>query len=228
MKRFFTQHLGLKLFSLASATTLWFLLSGSRELTTAITVPVQYRNIPTHLEIGPNLVEQVRLIVRGPSPLLSRISNSPPPVVLDLDRVRREGVTTFSIRRTDVDLPAGVVLERAIPSQIQIRTERREVKDVTVIPVFENVPDGYRVESWTAVPPRLPLSGPKSRLDLIDSVRTDPIDLRAHPAGEQVTTTAFAGDSHAHFLASPLVRVRYTLRPAHQAEEEPRPKKEKR
>lgn len=219
MRRFFTQHLWLKLFSLASAATLWFLISGSRELTTAITVPVQYRNIPTHLEIGPNLVEQVRLIVRGPSPLLSRISDSPPPVVLDLNQVRREGVTTFSIRRTDVDLPAGVVLERAIPSQIQIRTERREVKEVTVIPVFENVPDGFRVESWTAAPPRLLLSGPKSRLDSIDSVRTDPIDLKEHPGGEEVTTTAFAGDSHAHFLVSPLVKVRYTLGPARQAEQ---------
>jgi len=226
MKRFFTQHLGLKLFSLAFATTLWFLISGSRELTTAITVPVQYRNIPTHLELGSNLVEEVRLIVRGPSPLLSRVSHSPAPVVLDLNRVRREGVTTFSIQRANVDLPAGVVLERAIPSQVQIRTERREIKDVLVVPVFENVPDGYRVESWAAAPPKLPLSGPKSRLDSIESVRTDPIDLKAHAAGEEVTTTAFAGDPHAHFVTSPQVKVRYTLGPA-AAGDQP-PKKEKR
>lgn len=226
MKRFFTQHLGLKLFSLVVATTMWFVISGSRELTTAITVPVQYRNIPTHLELGSNLVEEVRLIVRGPSPLLSRVSNSPAPVVLDLNRVRREGVTTFSIQRTNVDLPAGVVLERAIPSQVQIRTERREVKDVLVIPVFENVPEGYRVESWTAVPARLPLSGPKSRLDSIDSVRTDPIDLKLHGSEEEVATTAFAGDPHAHFVASPQVKVRYRLIPVPAADKAP--KKEER
>lgn len=227
MKRFFTQHLGLKLFSLAVATTLWFVVSGSRELTTAITVPVQYRNIPTHLELGSNLVEEVRLIVRGPSPLLSRVSNSPAPVVLDLSRVRREGVTTFSIQRSNVDLPAGLVLERAIPSQVQIRTERREVKDVLVIPVFENVPQGYRVESWTATPPKLPLSGPKSRLDSIDSVRTDPIDLRAHGSEEEVATTAFAGDPRAHFVASPQVKIRYRLGLAPEAEAQ-RIQKEKR
>jgi YbbR domain-containing protein len=226
VKRFFTQNIGLKIFSLAVAATLWFLISGSRELTTAVTVPVQYRNIPTHLELGSNLVEEVRLIVRGPSPLLSRVANSPAPVVLDLGRVRREGVTTFSIQRANVDLPAGVVLERAIPSQIQIRTERREVKDVPVSPVFENVPEGYRLESWTVTPPRLPLSGPKSRLDAIETVRTDPIDLRAHAGEEEVTTTAFAGDPQAHFVASPQVRVRYVLRarPAedHSAEKERR------
>ncbi len=227
MKRFFTQHLGLKLFSLAVATTLWFLISGAHELTTAITVPVQYRNIPTHLELGSNLVEEVRLIVRGPSPLLSRISNSPAPVVLDLSRVRREGVTTFTIQRADVDLPAGVVLERAFPSQVQIRTERREVKDVLVIPVFENVPYGYRVESWSATPPRLPLSGPASRLGSIGSVRTDPIDLKAHGGGQEILTTAFAGDPHLHFLASPQVKVRCTLSPAPEARKQPK-RKEKR
>jgi YbbR domain-containing protein len=214
MKRFFTQHLGLKLFSLAVAATLWFLTSGSRELTTAVTVPVQYRNIPTHLEIGSNLVEEVRLIVRGPSPLLTRISSSPAPVVLDLARVRHEGVTTFSIQRANVDLPAGVTLERAIPSQIQVRTERREVKDVAVVPVFVNIPQGYILESWTASPPNLPLSGPKSRLDSIETVRTDPIDLRLHAAEEEVATTAFAGAPDAHFLVSPQVKVRYKLRPS--------------
>jgi YbbR domain-containing protein len=213
MIRTITQNLGLKLFSLAVATVLWLFISGSRELTTAITVPVQYRNIPTHLEIGPQLVEEVRLIVRGPSPLLSRMANSPAPVVLDLNRISREGVTTFSIQRANVDLPAGVVLERAIPSQIQIRTEKREVKDVEVIPVFENTPDGYRVESWSVTPSKLPLSGPKSRLDLIDSVRTDPIDLKAHAGEEEVMTTAFAGNPQAHFLAPPQVKVRYVLRP---------------
>jgi YbbR domain-containing protein len=213
MKRFFTQHLGLKLFSLAVAFVLWLFISGSRELTTAVTVTVQYRNIPTHLELGPNLVEEVRLIVRGPSPLLSRVANSPSPVVLDLGRVNREGVTTFSIQRVNVDLPAGVVLERAIPSQIQIRTERREVKEVPVSPVFENVPEGYQIESWTVTPPRLPLSGPKSRLDRIETVRTDPIDLHSQPGGNEVLTTAFAGDPQAHFVASPQVRVRYVLSP---------------
>jgi len=107
-----------------------------------------------------------------------------------------------------------VTLERAIPSQIQVRTERREVKDVAVVPVFVNIPQGYILESWTASPPNLPLSGPKSRLDSIETVRTDPIDLRLHAAEEEVATTAFAGAPDAHFLVSPQVKVRYKLRPS--------------
>lgn len=211
MRRFLTHNLWLKLLSLGFAFWLWLGYSGSNELTTAISVPVQYRNIPTDMEIGPNLVEEVRLIVRGPSPLLSRVSTSPSPVILDLGRVRRSGVMTYTIQRGDVDLPTGVVLERAIPSQIQIRTERRVVKEVRVAPVFENVPEGFRVGSWTAAPAMLPLSGPKSRLDAIREVLTDPIDVGAHAGEGRAATVAYAGDPQAHFTASPQVVVQFVL-----------------
>lgn len=211
MIRFLTHNLLLKLLSLAIAFILWFIYSGSRELTTAITVPVQYRNIPTDLEIGPNLVEEVRLIVRGPSPLLSRLAASPEPVILDLSQVTRPGLTTFSIHRRNVSLPTGVVLERAIPSQIQILTETRVTKEVEVHPLFQNVPSGFRVASWSARPPVLTLSGPKSRMDSIQHVNTDPIDLQLHGMAGRVRTTAYAGDPQAHFTASPEVEIEFRL-----------------
>jgi len=221
VKRLLTQHIGLKLLSLVLASALWFLYSGSRELTTAITVPVQYRNIPTDSEIGSDLVGEVRLILRGPSPLLSRVASSPPPVILDLSRLRRSGVTTFSIHRSNVSLPAGVVLERAIPSQIQVQAEARVVKDVRVVPVFDNLPEGMEVGSWAVDPPRLTLSGPKSRLDALQEVRTDPIDLRLHADDRRVATVAFAGDPHAHFATPPQVTVKFELRRAASAAPKP-------
>lgn len=217
MMRFLTHNLVLKLLSLALAFILWFLYSGSRELTTAISVPVQYRNIPTDLELGQNLVEEVRLIVRGPSPLLSRLAASPAPVILDLGHVRRPGLTTFSIHRQNVSLPTGVVLERAIPSQIQILTETRVTKEVEVHPIFQNVPAGFRVAFWAASPRVLTLSGPKSRLDSIHHVNTDPIDLGLHGMEGRVRTTAYAGDPQAHFLSSPEVAVEFRLEPLPQA-----------
>lgn len=218
MMRFFTHNIGLKLLSLAIAFVLWLLYSGSRELMTAISVPVQYRNIPTDLEIGPNLVEEVRLIVRGPSPLLSRLAASPVPVILDLSHVRRPGLTTFSIHRSNVSLPTGVELERAIPSQIQIQTETRVTREVAVIPVFQNIPAGFRVAAWSVVPRVLTLSGPKSRMDSIHHVSTDPIDLQLHGLSGRVATTAYAGDPQAHFLSSPDVVVEFSLEPVTAAE----------
>lgn len=214
MMRLLRQNLGLKLLSLAAAFLLWLAFSGSRELTTAVSVPVQYRNIPSNLEIGTNIVEQVHLVVRGPSPLLGRLSASHSPVILDLGEIRRPGVRTFSVSRSNVSLPAGVVLERAIPSQIQVRAEERVARDVPVLPVLENVPDGVRVAAWEVTPRTLKVVGPRSRVDAIESVHTDPVDVRAAAGQEEVRTTAFAGDPQVHFTSSPSVILKLTLAPA--------------
>ena len=209
-----THNLGLKLFSLAAAFGLWLSYSGSRELTTSLPVSVQYRNIPKNIEISSNIVEQVHLILRGPAPLLARLSAAQLPVVIDLAEVSRPGTNTFTISRVNVGLPAGVVLERAIPAQIQLRTEPRISREVPVLPTFENPPDGTGVSSWQIVPPRLTVVGPKSRVDAIESVHTDPVDVLAVPEGDEIRTAAFIGDPQVHFADSSIVVLRVQLAPA--------------
>ncbi|MBI4890776.1 MAG: YbbR-like domain-containing protein [Acidobacteria bacterium] len=214
MIRAITRNLGLKLFSLATAFILWVLFSGARELTTSVPAPVQYRNIPQDLEISTGLVEQVHLIVRGPSPLLSKASLAQVPVVIDLGSVRRPGVNTFTILRANVSLPSGVILERAVPAQIQIGTEPRVAREVPVLPVFENPPEGTMVASWTLHPDKLTVVGASSRIAAIESVHTDPVDLRAVPASGEVQTVAFTGDGQVHFTASPQVVLRVKFAPS--------------
>ncbi len=208
MMRSLTRNLGLKLFSIGTAFALWLTFSGARELTTSVPASVQYRNIPKDLEISAGLVEQVHLIVRGPSPLLSRVSMSQVPVLIDLSSVRRPGVNTFTIQRSNVSLPTGVVLERAIPAQIQIGTEPRVAREVPVLPRFENAEAQKIVESWSVQPEKLTVVGARSRVAAIEGVYTDPIDLRAVPGNGEVRTVAYTGDGQVHFTSSPLVVLR--------------------
>jgi YbbR domain-containing protein len=224
MIRRLTRNLGLKLFSLAAAFALWLSYSGSRELTTSLPVSVQYRNIPKNLEISSNIVEQVHLILRGPAPLLARLSAAQLPVVIDLISVDRPGANTFTITRRNVALPAGIVLERAIPAQIQLRTEPRVSRDVPVLPTFENPIADREVVSWQITPPRLTVVGPKSRVEAIQSVSTDPVDLRAAPQGGEIRTAVFIGDPQVHFTDTAVVVLRFQLAPV-KAPAPPAPKK---
>ena len=212
--RSLTRHFGLKLFSVAAAFSLWLAYSGSRELTTSLPVSVQYRNIPKDLEISSSIVAQVHLILRGPAPLLSRLSAPQTPVVLDLSSVSKPGLNTFTISRSNVGLPSGVTLERAIPAQIQIRTETRISREVPVIPVFENIPTGMQVAASQVTPPRLTIIGPKSRIQAIASVQTDPIDLLGVSPNSDIRTTVFAADPQVHFTTSPSILLRVSLVPA--------------
>lgn len=219
-----TRNLGWKLASLAASFVLWMILSGSRESTTSLTAPVQYRNIPKNLEISSEMIEEVHLILRGPSVKLTRLGRSDVPLVLDLSRVRAPGETTFTVNQDEIELPAGVALERAIPGQIRLRLETRVARNVPIKVRFANLPDGMRVTEQEVSPPGLTVIGPESRVSKIEFVEVDPVDLRLLDAEGRATTTAFVGDPHVLFTSSPAVTVRVHLAPI-EAPEEPAKKK---
>lgn len=211
MKRFLTRNLGWKVTSLVAAFLLWLSFSGARELTTSISVPVQYRNIPKELEISSDIAEQVHLVLRGPSPLLSRLNSASLPAIIDLIDVRSPGLHTVTLTRRNVALPAGVILERAVPGQVQLRMESRLYREVPVRARFEGVPDGMLIQSVSVVPEQLNIVGPRSRVDAIDFVETDPIDLGLLEGKTEAKATAFSGNPQVHFTNSPIVTVRFQL-----------------
>lgn len=211
--RSLTRNFWWKLASLMASFGLWMIYSGGRESTTSITAPVQYRSIPKNLEINSEIVEQVHLLLRGPSPLLSRLAGSQMPVILDLSAIRGPGQTTFTIDRRNVALAAGITLERAVPSQIRLRMDERLPKMVPVVVRFENVPDGMKVGSVQITPDRLEIVGPKSKVTLIESLEADPINLAGVKGQAELRTTAFSGSPQVTFSASPSVLVRVTLQP---------------
>jgi len=197
-----TRNLGWKVLSVGIAFALWWTLSGARELTTSMTAPVQYRNIPKDLEISSEIVERVHLVVRGPAPLLTRLNGATTPVVLDLSEVDKPGTRTFTLGRANVNLPAGVELERTIPGQVQLKMEMRLHKEVPVEVRFEG-----EAAPAAASPAKLVIAGPKSRVEKIDRVRTDPVELGALQAGP-VKVVAATGDGQVNITTSPVVTVR--------------------
>jgi len=211
MTRFLTRNLGWKITSLAAAFLLWLSFSGARELTMSISVPVQYRNIPKDLEISSDIAETVHLVLRGPSPLLSRLNGASLPAVIDLGDVRAPGRRTVTLDRRNFSLPASVVLERAVPGQVQLRMEKRLVREVPVQARFEGLPDGTEVRSVEVIPAKLTIAGPQSRADAIERVETDPIDVSALEGKGEVKVTAISGNPQVNFTTSPIVTVRFQL-----------------
>jgi YbbR domain-containing protein len=212
--RFLTENLGLKFGSLFMAALLWVGLSISTENTASITAPVQYTNIPRSLEIGSDIVEEVHLLVRGPSRRLSRFREDRTPLIIDLSKVRTPGETTFTISRDNANLPAGVTLERAIPGQIRIRMERQVTRELPIAAKFAHLPPGMAVKSVQIVPPSLTVFGPQSHIEKLQQLETDPVDLRSIGAEGEVQSTAFANDPMVHFSSAPSLRVRVQLAPA--------------
>jgi YbbR domain-containing protein len=209
------EDLGWKLFCLAAAFLLWVTFSGAQEITTSISAPVQYRNIPRNLDISSEMVEQVHLHLRGPSPQLSRLGPSALPIIIDLAKSKSPGERTFTLEAANLNLPAGVALERAVPAQIRVRLEVRASREVQVVARTQGLPAGLRLVKTEIEPGQLNILGPESRVARIQQVETDPLDLTGAIAGEsEYKVHVFAGDPQVNFATLPIVKVKLTLAPA--------------
>jgi YbbR domain-containing protein len=212
MKHLLFHNIGWKLFSLAIAIALWVTFAGSPGMVMSVAAPVAYQNMPSDLEISSGMPEKVYLEVQGTSPRLRSLDTSAISVILNLDQVRRPGVQTFTIDRSDTNLPPGLRLVRAMPGQLQMQFERRRYADVPVSIRFAGPPPaGYTVEWAAAVPDKLKIVGPASRVESVRYAETDPVDLTNVIGQAEFRIHAFVGDPQVRLVSSPEVTVKVRL-----------------
>jgi YbbR domain-containing protein len=211
MRQLFTQNLGWKLLSLLMAVGLWMAIAREPEVATSLSVPVEFKNMRDDLDISGNLPDRIFLELRGPSGRLTRDKLSTVAAVLDLSDAQ-PGVRTYNIRGRNLNLPAGVVFYRAVPSQLTLQFDQLMVKQEPVQPVFVNKPPSYRIVSQDFSPAQVRIRGSGDRVQAINQIKTDPMDLSG-VAGEQVFHTHLnVGDAQVRLVdTSSDITVRVKL-----------------
>lgn len=211
-KRFFTFNIGAKVLSLAIASLLWIAIVGEHELATAIDVPVEYRHFPKSFEVSSGMVNRVNLFVRGPSGKMNDSFLKDVAVVVDLEGVSRPGDWTFNLDNRAIRVPAGLQLERAIPTQIRMRFEERFARDIPVqIRYAGNPMPGYRIAKQELSPEHLRVIGPRSRVEQLQSIDTDPIDLNGVITESETRVSTFVDDPQLRIDGASTVRVRLVM-----------------
>jgi hypothetical protein len=208
------ENFGWKLLALAAAIAIWALVASEPELATFATVRLQYKNLPDDLEISSEPIGSISLELRGPSGELRGVGDGAmqPAVILDMFGVH-PGEHTFPIGEGNVKLARSVRLVRAVPSEVRFRFERRAMRDIAVIPRFTGEgAHGYEIAHWDVQPPKLQLVGPASRVDRIQSVVTDPVDVSNVVGSSEFRVNAYVEDAYVRFRGSPQVLVVVTMK----------------
>jgi len=210
--KFITGNLGWKLLALLIAVVLWIAVAREPELASSIAVPIEFKNIPGDLDIGPNLPDRVRLEIRGPSGRLSRDNLADLAVILDLHDAR-PGERTYNIRPSNINLPSDVSFYRALPSQITLQFDKLLTKEVEIrlAPYSKGPPDGYRVRSYTLEPAKTFIRGPEERVKSITYVTIDPVDLSGVISQAEFSTHVNIGDPQVRLEVPSEVKLRVTL-----------------
>ncbi len=212
IRRFF-QDWPWKLACLAVATVIWMAVASEPEMATVVRVPVQYKYGPRDLEISSDIVGSVQVELLGVSGRLKEFSAVPSPVVLDFATVRGPGERTFNIDTSTMRLPKGVQLIRSVPAQLRYNFEERERRSVPVEVQWSGAPPGGRpIARVRLEPSRLDVVGPRSRVERVLSVSTDPVNLKAVESGKPILTSPFIAEPQVRFYNFEPVQVTVILK----------------
>jgi YbbR domain-containing protein len=171
------RHLGLKVVALACASLLWLTVAGEHIVERNLRVPVEFRNLPQHLDIVGDPPESVDVRLRGSSALLSRLGPGEVVAVVDMQQAR-PGSRLFHIRPEEVRSPYGVEVAQVIPGTLGIEVERLARRVVPVITPTEGDPAaGFVVGPITAEPATVEIVGPESRVKKLANATTEPITV---------------------------------------------------
>ena len=208
------QNFWWKVLSLAIAVLIWALVASEPELSTFATVQLTYKNVPDDLEIITlEPVTSVTLELHGPSGELRGLGSGAirPAVVLDMSGVS-PGERTFTIANGNVQLPRGMQLVRAIPSQVRFDFEQRLSLKVPVVPRFTGEGEaGYRVAKWRIDPPEVQITGPASHVRRVREAVTDLVNVASVVGSAAFRVNAFVNDPYVRLQSAPQVAVDVTM-----------------
>jgi YbbR domain-containing protein len=199
MRRFRVRRLGLMLVSAVLAAGLWLLVAGEQTVERTMRVPLEFTNLPAHLEVTGDAEDTVDVRVRGASAPLGRLASGDLLAVLDL-RQARPGQRLFHLQSGDVRGPFGVEVVQVAPSSVAMTFEASETKVVAVAPRVDGVPAaGFRIGAITSDPSTVTISGPATAVRSLSEAITEPVSIAGATAA--VTEVATVG------VVDPAVRV---------------------
>lgn len=172
-----TANLVPKGIAFALVLVLWGFIAGQQRTEMWLTVPLEYRNIPTNMEIAGELVNKVEVGIRGPRGVISGVSQDQVRAHIDLSQGLR-GLNYVRITTDNIRIPVGTEVTKINPSSIRIRLEDVKTRSVQVKAQFiGKLPQPLRLETVWVEPHFVVLQGPESRLTKVREVLTEPIDL---------------------------------------------------
>lgn len=119
LRRLVLHNLGLKLIALTISFFLWATYTAEPFEQIGYNVPVSYLNVPDGLAVGGSPPNTVRIVLRGRSGLLRRLT--PADLILDVNLATApSGDTPIRLSPTMVSVPYGTEVVRLAPAEFHV------------------------------------------------------------------------------------------------------------
>jgi YbbR domain-containing protein len=212
LRQFITHNWFAKLFSVVLATLLWITISTQANSEIGITIPLEYRNIPSELEVTGDTTDNIEVRLRGPAALIREIAPGDISATVDLGGVR-PGEKIVQLTPKNVKLPFGIDVVRVSPSQVRLNLEQTMTKTVPVtVRVDDDVSPDYVIGAISVTPARVEIQGPESKMQTIDSMPTAIVPIGGRKTSFNATADLDSPDPMIRLQQVSSVEVHVTIR----------------
>lgn len=209
----FTESLALKVVSLLLALILWITILGFKreELRKAVKLEPMF---PPGKVLLNRIPSQIQFTIVGPRVLLKDVEKKLQPIRPDL-RNTRENTIALSMTEDLLDeLPAGVKVTAIQPPNVVVRLEEVIERKIPVKPIsLGATPEGWEVVSLRATPNEVAVTGPRSVVENLESVGTEPILLEdIDQSTSKEVTVEVDGSQGLQLSRQKVVTVKITMK----------------
>lgn len=212
-----TDNWTLKLAALVISVALYVMLHGGGESMRTLEVDLIRgpEKDPNKVLLTP-IPPRVHVTVQGPRGIVDDLANPLDAVSVDLSGQP----PVLRLEEYPIKLPPGVRKVSVNPSALNLRWDTRVSKRLKVEPTWSANPEGLVVRpgSVTVTPATVLLTGPKTRIDPIQGLKSGTVELKDRPVGSHIQSVfidlAAAGLIDGNVAAEPdQVEVRFELVP---------------
>jgi hypothetical protein len=207
LRQYVFAHFGYKVVSLGLAVGLWWAISRDPIAAVGITVPIEFHNIPSKLEISSLDIPEAQVRVRGPERLIHNLRPQEVHVEVDLTDAK-PGERTYDLTSQQVRQPHELEVVQIVPSQVRLSFDIGLTRQVDVRPrVIGTFAAGYRIANVIAEPATIVISGPKQRVKAVEAATTDPVDASGTMNHATFVVNAFVPDPLVQIVRPSPIRV---------------------
>ena len=174
------ENVSLKIIAVVISVGLYVVLHSGADAQRTIDVEVFERPPEDPNVVGMTIIpSRVRVTVQGPRSLLDDINSSVEPILIDLSKAP----TSIDLDNMDLKLPVGVKKMQIVPTRLDLQWDTKITKELPVEVIWSAPPPGLAIRNLTVEPSVVAITGPKTRLDLLQRLRTVPLVLGLRVAG---------------------------------------------
>jgi YbbR domain-containing protein len=201
----------LKLVSLLFALFLWYFVVGEDKVDMNVTIPVEIVNLPRDLVISNQFKKQLEVTISGQRSLIRGMTSQHISRTIDLSKAS-PGTVVIQNHLDSIKLPRGLSILRVQPPTITLLLDRLIQKELPIKPILVGkVHNSYKLQTVTADPPTLEISGPQSILGAEQDLRTSPIDINGLNGSAVKQVPLALKPAIADLIGEPVVAVRINI-----------------